>query len=68
MGKDLRRCWCGGILQSSIHDAYLRCGNCGTFVAKQQFSQNELKEFYTFDRYWHNYVTNLGYPSIEERY
>ncbi len=76
MGKDLninkfckneRRCWCGGVPQSSIHNAYLRCENCGTFVARQQFSQNELKEFYTFDKYWHSYVNNFGYPSIEER-
>lgn len=63
-----KRCWCGGILYNSIHEGYLQCQNCSTLVVKNQPSQNDLKKFYTFDDYWHNYVTGkFGYPSIEER-
>ncbi len=64
----VKRCWCGGILSNSIHKEYLQCQNCSTFISINQPSQDELKKFYTFDDYWHNYVTGkFNYPSIEER-
>ena len=62
------RCWCGGILKSSIHPSYYECQNCKTFVVKDTPSQQKLENFYTFDGYWNDYVANkFGYPSIQER-
>ncbi len=37
-------------------------------MSKNQPSSDSLKQLYTFDGYWHEYVVNkFGYPSIEER-
>ncbi|CUS97754.1 Glycosyltransferase, GT2 family [Candidatus Chrysopegis kryptomonas] len=66
--NNYKKCWCGGILKDSIHNEYFQCQNCGTLVSKNQPSADKLKQLYTFDGYWHDYVVNdLGYPSIEER-
>jgi GT2 family glycosyltransferase/ADP-heptose:LPS heptosyltransferase/2-polyprenyl-3-methyl-5-hydroxy-6-metoxy-1,4-benzoquinol methylase/Tfp pilus assembly protein PilF len=64
----MKRCWCGSPTQPSIHEEYLKCSNCGTFISKYEISNEKLKNFYTFDSYWHDHVVNkFGYPSIEER-
>ncbi|MGC8594927.1 MAG: glycoside hydrolase family 99-like domain-containing protein [Candidatus Kryptoniota bacterium] len=62
-----RVCWCGGKLADSIHQDYLRCENCGTFVSKAEASGDRLKAFYTYDGYWHDYVQNYNYPNLEQR-
>ena len=54
-------------MTESIHKDYLRCENCGTFVSKVDTSKDKLKAFYTYDGYWHDCVTNLNYPNIEQR-
>jgi ADP-heptose:LPS heptosyltransferase/2-polyprenyl-3-methyl-5-hydroxy-6-metoxy-1,4-benzoquinol methylase len=61
-------CWCGGILQNSVHPLYLQCVLCNTHVVKIKYTSQELKEFYTLDAYWHEHQTLIsGYPAIEER-
>ncbi|CUU08634.1 Glycosyltransferase, GT2 family [Candidatus Kryptobacter tengchongensis] len=63
-----RRCWCGGILKPCAHPSYYECQNCKTFIVKDIPSRQKLENFYTFDGYWNDYVTNkFGYPSIQER-
>ncbi len=63
-----KRCWCGATANPSIHEEYLQCTNCGTFISKYDISNEKLKNFYSFDGYWHDHVVNkFGYPSIEER-
>ncbi len=63
-----RKCWCGGALADSAHPAYGRCVECGTHAVKESPGEEKLKEFYTLDGYWHEYVAKtFGYPSIEER-
>jgi len=63
-----KRCWCGAKTKPSLHEAYLQCINCGTFISKDEISNEKLKNFYSFDGYWHDHVVNkFGYPSIEER-
>lgn len=67
-GNNIRTCWCGGTLVGSVHHDYEKCSRCGTLVASGDVTSDELTERYTFDGYWHEYVSNeLGYPSIEER-
>lgn len=62
-----KTCWCGGNLGESAHPAYHICQSCGSLVAKDKRSSGELREFYTFDGYWHDYVSKFNYPTVEER-
>jgi ADP-heptose:LPS heptosyltransferase/glycosyltransferase involved in cell wall biosynthesis/tRNA G46 methylase TrmB len=62
------RCWCNGQLKESVHPLYGQCQTCGTLVLAKQLTKDQLKEFYTFDKYWHNHVVNVsGHPPIEQR-
>jgi len=62
------KCWCGGTLNDSIHPFYGQCSKCSTLVLKRYYSNDELKELYTFDYYWHNHQENISkLPAIEER-
>jgi len=62
------RCWCNGQLKESVHPLYGQCQDCGTLVLKKQLTKEQLKEFYAFDRYWHNEQVNVsGHPPIEQR-
>jgi|YelNatPaOPRAMG01_1025707.scaffolds.fasta_scaffold107650_1 2-polyprenyl-3-methyl-5-hydroxy-6-metoxy-1,4-benzoquinol methylase len=61
-------CWCGGNLQSSVHELYSKCELCGTHVVKQKYTKEELKKFYTLSNYWHEHQTFVsGFPPIEVR-
>lgn len=63
-----RQCWCRGVLRPSIHPRYNICSNCGTFVSIDHSSQEELKQFYSFDGYWREYQEKLaGFPPIHVR-
>jgi len=68
---DTRRepaCWCGGKLTDSIHPDYLRCSCCATFVLKKQLNPEQLRQFYSFDNYWHDYAVHVkALPAIEQR-
>lgn len=62
------KCWCNGRLSKSIHPAYSRCMDCGTFVLKKQLTDKQLKDFYTFDDYWHTLAVEVKhFPPIEQR-
>ncbi len=61
-------CWCGESLKGSVHPAYGRCMACGTFVLLHQYTHDQLKAFYTFDRYWHTQAVHVKHlPPIEQR-
>ena len=61
-------CWCGGELTDSIHPDYLRCAECATFVVKRQLNQEQLRQLYSFDNYWHDYAVHVkALPAIEQR-
>ena len=63
-----RKCWCGGGLVEAVNPSYSRCVECGTYVVKEFPEKERLREFYSFDGYWHEYVAkDFGYPPIEER-
>ena len=63
-----RKCCCGGQLRDSVHPHYFQCELCGTHVARQKYSAEELSNFYTFSGYWHEHQTLVsGYPAIESR-
>ena len=62
------KCWCGGRLSKSVHAAYSRCIDCGTFVLKKQLASKQLKDFYTFEGYWHTRAVKVKhFPPIEQR-
>ena len=66
-GRKLR-CWCGGKLMPSKHPLYGTCRKCGTLVLTRQFSDDELRGYYTKDGYWHEtMVKEYQFPPIEER-
>ena len=47
---------------------YGQCADCGTLVLKNCPSPEELKNFYSFNNYWHDYMTKVSkYPPIEDR-
>lgn len=61
-------CWCGGQLEDSVHPYYSHCLDCKTFVLKKQLNEEQLKEFYTFDQYWHFRAVKIKkFPPIEQR-
>ncbi|MCL4538604.1 MAG: glycoside hydrolase family 99-like domain-containing protein [Bacteroidetes bacterium] len=60
-------CWCGGRFKDSVHPAYYQCRNCGTLVVKESRTNDALKDFYSFDGYWHEYVSGFNYPTVEDR-
>jgi len=64
----IRACWCGGELTDSIHPGYSRCADCATFVLKKQLNPEQLRQFYSFNNYWHGYAVNVkALPPIEQR-
>lgn len=62
-----QKCWCGGMLEDSIHPAYGRCADCDTFVLKRKLSREQLKDFYGFQSYRHNQAAIKKLPPIEQR-
>lgn len=61
-------CWCGGVLEISVHSLYGRCTACGTLVLAQRLNAQQLKRFYTVDGYWRGHVVEKsGHPPIETR-
>jgi len=65
--KNLQKCWCGGQLKDSVNPAYVRCADCDTFVLKQQLNNEQLKDFYGFQTYWHDQAGIKKLPPIEQR-
>jgi len=62
------RCWCGGkLLPFKWHKSYGVCENCGCYVNRFPPLFEELKDFYSFDNYWHTRQILKGHPSIEDR-
>jgi len=62
------KCWCGGDIKNSIHLAYNQCINCDTFILKNVFPEEEIKRFYGFKEYWHEYQIQISHhPPIEIR-
>lgn len=62
------RCWCSGDLRSfPWHASYGVCLNCGCYVNRRPPSRAALKEFYSFERYWHRWQNVKGLPLIEAR-
>src|SRR5258706_12169663 len=61
-------CWCGSARRGpSAHPAYVACADCGT-LASARLPDDELRRLYSFDGYWHEYMTRaLGFPAIEDR-
>ncbi len=64
----IKKCWCGGELGESVHPLYGQCLNCKTLVVKEQYTEEQMKDFYTLDSYWRERVKNeFNYPPIEQR-
>lgn len=65
---EIKQCWCGGEVKEWGNSPYGRCDRCGTLVLKHAVDEETLKEFYTFDGYWHDYVQGeYNFPTIEQR-
>ena len=43
------KCWCGGILNNSIHTLYGECEICHTLVTKNKYSSSDLQNYYSFN-------------------
>ncbi|HEX9046820.1 MAG TPA: methyltransferase domain-containing protein, partial [Verrucomicrobiae bacterium] len=62
------QCWCGGALALSVHPLYGKCTRCGTQVLRRKYTEDQLKQFYGYQQYWHVHQTTVsGYPAIEQR-
>ena len=62
------RCWCGGALVAfPYHRRFSICSVCGTYVNTQPPTPAALRDFYSFDRYWHRKQRADLLPPIEER-
>ncbi|MCL4510928.1 MAG: methyltransferase domain-containing protein [Bacteroidetes bacterium] len=61
-------CWCGGELTESVNRFYLQCVDCDTLVLANEPDKETLRNFYSADGYWHDYVQNqMGFQPIEQR-
>jgi SAM-dependent methyltransferase len=69
MLRDRReKCWCGGELCIfKWHRAYGICINCGCYVNRNPPHLEELRQFYSLDKYWKKWMTLKRAPTIEER-
>lgn len=60
------RCWCDAeLLPFEWHPSYGLCPECGCYVNRRP--PLNLKQLYSFDRYWHTMQKIQGNPTIEDR-
>lgn len=64
----MSKCWCGTEAVAWDHPDYDRCPDDGTLVLKDEKRVTDLKNFYTKDGYWEEYIADrFGFPTLEER-
>lgn len=64
----MTKCWCGTEAQPWLSEDYDRCPADGTLVLKDEKRVQDLKNFYTKDGYWEDYIADrFGFPTLEER-
>lgn len=70
--QKLRNCWCGNEALEPYYSDYFRCSVCESLVlatrleSSETIVRNDETDFYG-KQYFQSYVTNRGYPTIQER-
>ena len=62
------KCWCNGALSTfKRHRGYGVCVNCSCYVNRNPPLPEELRKFYSLERYWGKWMQLKGAPTIEAR-